>query len=257
MLLQDPQAEVAKVMSFLNDVFAKHGKQQALVAVSGGIDSSLTLTLLAQSLPNNGVFPVMLPYGQQDTTDAQAICEFNNIPQKNIHSINIQPMVDAIAEQLNIGDDHIRKGNVMARVRMITLYDLAKQLDALVCGTENRSEMYLGYFTRFGDEASDIEPIHHLYKTQIRQLAQHLQLPSAIQTKTPSAGLWEGQTDEQEYGFSYEQADLVLEQYFDFHKRESEMSIEGVDAQTIAKVIQFVEKNWFKHLVPYTLEARD
>lgn len=257
MLLSDPQAEVAKIISFFNDVFVKNGKQKAIIAVSGGIDSSLTLSLLAQALPNKGIFPIFLPYGDQDMSDAKAICEFADIPAENLQSIDIKPMADKIIEDLKISDDNKRKGNVMARVRMIVLYDLAKSMDALVCGTENRTEKYLGYYTRYGDEASDMEPIQHLYKTQIRQLAQHFQLPSSIQTKAPSAGLWAGQTDEQEFGFTYEQADLVLEQYFDLHKRESEMDIPGVDKATIDKVIDYVEANWFKHLVPYKIEVRD
>ncbi len=255
MNIQDPQGEVAKIVSFFNDVFVKNGKQQAVIAVSGGIDSSLALTFLAQSLPNKGVFPVFLPYGEQDMKDAEEICTFNDIPKENLKKIDIKPMVDSIVKELKIPEsDKKRRGNVMARVRMIAVYDLAKSLDALVCGTENRTEKYLGYYTRFGDEASDIEPIQHLYKTQVRQLAQHFQLPSSIQTKVPTAGLWEGQTDEAEYGFTYEQADLVLEQYFDLHKRESEMDIPGVDKATIDKVIDYVEKNWFKHLVPYKLD---
>src|SRR5258708_26883046 len=100
-------------------------------------------------------------------------------------------------------------------MRMIILYDLAKKYKALVCGTENKSENLLGYFTRFGDQASDIEPIEHLYKTQVYQLAKYLNLPDAIITQQPSAGLWQGQTDEGQFGFTYEEADQVLFLHFE------------------------------------------
>src|SRR6185437_16551779 len=107
-------------------------------------------------------------------------------------------------------ENKIRIGNIAARMRMIILFDLAKKHKALVCGTENKSENLLGYFTRFGDQASDIEPIEHLYKTQIIQLAKHLGLPEDVITQAPSAGLWKGQTDEGQFGFTYEEADIVL-----------------------------------------------
>jgi NAD+ synthase len=140
-------------------------------------------------------------------------------------------------------------------------------LDALVCGTENKSEMYLGYFTRFGDEASDIEPIQHLFKTEIRQLAKHLGIPESIQTKAPSAGLWEGQTDETEMGFTYHDADLILtyiEQIdqisslydvrtsnLEFRKKVSDEL--GIELSLLERILDQVKKNHFKHVVPYTL----
>ena len=139
----------------------------------------------------------------------------------------------------------------MARTRMMIIYDLAKKNDALVCGTENKSEKYLGYFTRFGDEASDIEPIVHLYKTQVRQLSEFLDLPTQIQTKQPTADLWEGQTDEQELGFSYEIADRVLMQLIDEGKPGAK--IEGMDPELVAKVIQRVGQMKFKQQVPYQI----
>jgi NAD+ synthase len=103
----------------------------------------------------------------------------------------------------------------MARIRMIILFDLAKKNHALVCGTENRSENLLGYFTRFGDQASDLEPIGHLYKTQVYELAEYLKVPKDIIEQKPTAGLWKNQTDEKEFGFSYKEADPVLHHYFD------------------------------------------
>jgi NAD+ synthase len=139
----------------------------------------------------------------------------------------------------------------MARVRMILLYDLAKKHNALVCGTENKSEYLLGYFTRFGDAASDFEPIQHLYKTQVYQLASSLGVPKNIIKKTPTAGLWHGQTDEGEFGFSYKEADEVLFYYYDKKLKLEEIKNKGF--KNAEKIIKFSLKNSYKHHAPYTL----
>jgi len=136
---------------------------------------------------------------------------------------------------------------------MILLYDLAKKLQALVLGTENKSEYLLGYFTRFGDEASDIEPVRHLYKTQVRQLALYLGIPRKIINKAPTAGFWLGQTDEKELGFTYEEADKILYLYFDLKKRKEEIEKIGFKKETIKKVISRVKANDFKHKLPYVV----
>jgi NAD+ synthase len=139
----------------------------------------------------------------------------------------------------------------MARSRMIILFDLAKKNHALVCGTENKSENLLGYFTRFGDAASDIEPISHLFKTQVRELAEFLELPQEIINQPPSAGLWGGQTDEKQFGFSYEEADQVL--YLYFEKKYSFDKIKSLGFKYVEKIIDLVNANSFKHQVPYVL----
>lgn len=161
-------------------------------------------------------------------------------------------MVDIISKTLGVsGKDNVRKGNIMARVRMIALFDLARKLNALVCGTENRSEHHLGYFTRFGDEASDFEPLQHLYKTQVYELAKYLKVPQFVIEKTPSANLWQNQTDENELGFSYKEADCVLYLYFD-----TKISVKDIKAQgfeNAEKIIEFAQKNAYKHHVPYKI----
>jgi NAD+ synthase len=158
--------------------------------------------------------------------------------------------------------DSLRKGNAMARARMMVVYDVAKELNALVCGTENKSEKYLAYFTRFGDEASDVEPIQHLYKTQVRQLAAFLRLPEQFITKAPSAGLWDGQTDEAELGFSYDQADQVIEGFLQEIKQvENITQLAAVtisqktelDLPIVEAVLKRIKNNHFKHEVPYTI----
>ena len=241
---------------FLQDTFVKTNKKNAVIAVSGGIDSALSLSLLAQALPKNQIWPILLPYGRQDMSDAETILDFWQIPIENRKILNISSMVDAICKSLLIDDaDKLRKGNAMARVRMIAIFDYAKSKDALVVGTENKSEHYLGYFTRFGDEASDIEPLVTLYKTQVRQMARELNLPEIFLQKKPSADLWLDQSDEQELGFSYELADQVLTYLID--QKVSSADIPALFTQEkkieVEKVLARIQAMAFKREVPYSL----
>lgn len=260
-------------VQFLRNIYKQHHKKVGLIAVSGGIDSAVSLSLLTQALGPKHVHAVLLPYEYQDMCDAQEIVQWNKLPAANIHQVNIQPIVAGVSQALTQAQekalDEFRKGNSMARARMIVVYDLAKQLDALVCGTENKSEKYLGYFTRFGDEASDIEPLQDLYKTQVRELAVALEIPEVFLKKAPSAGLWQAQTDEQELGFSYQVADQVLEALIDTQSgilylkliegdklsavaTELATALPEIPKQTITKVLKRVQSQQFKHEVPYT-----
>lgn len=260
----DHDSSVTPIIDFLRTTFDQTGKKNAVIAVSGGIDSAVSLTLLVRALGSDRVFTLLLPYGDQDMTDARSMLEFCQIAKTNRKEINIQPVIDQFASLLVMSgagkaqydsDQQKRVGNIMARVRMIMVYDLAAKLDALVCGTENKSEKYLGYFTRFGDQASDLEPIEHLYKTQVRQLAEYLHLPAVLQAKPPSAGLWPDQTDEAELGFSYAQADLVLEKLIDEKIPAEKILLEGVAPDAVRKITSRVKSQAFKQKVPYKPQA--
>jgi NAD+ synthase len=130
------------------------------------------------------------------------------------------------------------------------LFDYAKTLNALVLGTENKSEHYLGYYTRFGDEASDIEPLRNLYKTEIYRLAEHLAIPEGIREAVPTAGLWAGQTDEGQFGFAYKAADEILYGLHEAQLSPQELVERGLDKQTIDAVQTWVERMAFKHNLP-------
>ncbi|MBU1034104.1 NAD+ synthase [Patescibacteria group bacterium] len=248
--------QISLIVKFLQDTFAQANKKAAVIAVSGGIDSALSLSLLVKALTKEEICPILLPYNRQDMTDAETILDFWQIPFENRKVLNIASMVDAACKSLQIDeDDKLRKGNVMARMRMVAIFDYAKSKNALVVGTENKSEHYLGYFTRFGDQASDIEPLLGLYKTQVRQFAEELKLPAVFLEKAPSAGLWQGQSDEAEFGFTYELADQVLYYLIDQQEAESEIpALFAKDQQDLVKkVLERVKKTAFKHQVPYSL----
>ncbi|HPS40395.1 MAG TPA: NAD(+) synthase [Candidatus Woesebacteria bacterium] len=252
-------AQISAIVLFLQETFSNTSKHAGVIAVSGGIDSALSLSLLALALPKEQIWPILLPYERQDITDALTILDFWQIPPQNRKILNITSMVDAAITSLQIGTtDNLRKGNLMARTRMIATFDFAKLKNALVVGTENKTEHYLGYFTRFGDEASDVEPLLTLYKTQVRQLAQELNLPEVFLQKAPSAGLWPGQSDEVELGFSYELADQVLSYLIDKNKSETEIKALFALATpekklAVAQILNHIKQVSFKQQVPYHL----
>lgn len=286
----DSQNQTKKIKKFIKTTLKKAGKENAVIAISGGIDSSTTLLLAAKALNPKNIYPVFLPSKTSDPQDfkhAKKLTSQAKIPDKNIREIHIgsivqktwriikhhtppQPQAEKATKnrktinQQTAMINRLRLANITARSRMTVIYDQAKLLDALVIGTENRSEHLLGYYTRFGDEASDLEPIKHLYKTQVKALAKYLDLPREILNKKPSAGLWPGQTDEEELGFSYDVADPALYLYYEQDMSSEEIS-KILDKNTqkkgkfsrdsVDKVINWAEKNQFKHQVPYSLKS--
>jgi NAD+ synthase len=158
-------------------------------------------------------------------------------------------MVDPLIEH-NPEMSNTRKGNIMARTRMIVLYDQSEAFKGLAIGTSNKTEILLGYTTMWGDMASAINPIGDLYKTQIRQLARAIDIPAPIIDKPPSADLWIGQTDEAELGFTYEQVDKLLYLLVDHRFSAQECVEEGFDEKFVNAVINRVRRNQFKRMMP-------
>jgi NAD+ synthase len=270
------------IISFIHDIFDKTGKKTAVIALSGGIDSATSLMLTIKAIGPENVHAYHLPSkssNPQSLIDARAAA--TGLPEHNFHIIPIKSIIqkswrviqnnnkggdqdfwsadirsDASTKKLidTRGKNRMRLANIAARTRMMIIFDQAKKLDALVIGTENYSEHLLGYFTRFGDEASDIEPIGHLFKTEVISLAKSLEVPQTIINKPPSADLWSGQTDAQELGFTYDQADPIL-QLIDQHKTKEEIIAAGYDTALTAAVISQVKNTSFKHNVPYYFAA--
>ncbi len=242
----NPAEEEKKIVAFLKKTFTEQKIEKVVIGISGGVDSATSLYLVSKVIAPENIIAIHLPYFNEIDPDVKVIEESLGI---RTTKISINNFVDDMFSRLEIPkEDLVRRGNIMARVRMITLFDFAKKNNALVIGTENRSEYQLGYFTRFGDEASDVEPLQHLYKTQVYELARYLGLPKSIIDKPPSANLWNDQTDEGEFGFTYAEADPVLYLYFD--KKNPVWTIESMH-QGARKIIKFAEKSKFKHEVPY------
>jgi len=252
----NPKKEVDKICRFILTTFQKQHISKVVIGLSGGIDSAVILSLLAKSLPLKNIYPIHLPYFKTKTTVINSLVKSLKIPTANFVTISIKKPVNNIKSSLNVqllnsDNNKTRLGNIMARVRMIVLFDQAKNLNALVCGTENKSEHLLGYFTRFGDGASDIEPIQFLYKTQIYQLAKYLKLPQEIINQSPTAELWKEQTDEGQFGFTYQEADQVLSLFYDQNKSLDKIIKSGyINAK---KIIKMVKNNQFKHQTPYKI----
>jgi NAD+ synthase len=242
----------------LRGVFAEARHTRAVIGLSGGIDSAVSLGLAARALGPENLVAVRLPSRHTEQVhldDAALTAQAVSLPAENLLTISIEPMLDGImALRPGVHDAALRFGNASARTRMILIYDLAQELHALVLGTENRSEYFLGYFTRFGDAASDVEPIADLYKTEVRNAARQLGMPEGVITKHPTAGLWGGQTDEQELGFTYRDADLVLACTQDLGMDVAATAERtGIAPDVVERVLARVAAVAWKHHVPHVL----
>ena len=250
----DPIKTTQQIVGFIKRTLPKTGFNSLVVGLSGGIDSAVSCTLAVRALSAGNVYPCLFPYGtlnKEGLDDAQSVIDTLAIPRENVMIIDIKQFVDPFTDT-DSTMDNLRRGNVMVRMRMLLLFDQAKKRNALVLGTENKTERLLGYYTRFGDEASDIEPIIHLYKTQVSQLAKHLKLPEKIIAKSPTAGMWHGQTDEGEFGFTYQEADKILHLFVDKKKFTEDIARIGFPKATIDKVLERMRVNQFKYNLPYT-----
>lgn len=196
---------------FIAATAERTGTAGAVVGISGGIDSAVVVKLCADALGPDRVRAVFMPTDvtpEEDYRQTRMMCEEWGV---DYEVVNIQPAVDAFRTMIHQeGDNPLQMGNVMARCRMIVLYDRARRSGSLVYGTTNRSEYLMGYMTKFGDGAEDVTPMFDLYKTQVWEIAEIIGVPKEIIDKVPTAGLWKGQTDEDEMGVTYHSLDLAL-----------------------------------------------
>jgi NAD+ synthase len=237
------------LVQFLRDETNNAGFHRGVIGLSGGVDSAVSTALTAEALGKDETIAVLMPYR---TSNPKSVEDAKNVViQLGIRSevVDISEMVDAYCAVHQI-TDRVRRGNVMARMRMIVLYDFSAREQALVIGTSNKTEIMVGYGTLFGDTASAINPIGDLYKSQIWQLARHLALPSNIVDKVPSADLWEGQSDEAELGCTYPQLDALLYHLVDERRNDDELKALGYDPAFVDRVKSLIRRNQFKRRLP-------
>ncbi len=234
---------------FIRDSITKAGMSRAVIGLSGGIDSAVSAYLSARALGAENVLALRMPYETSSANslqDAETVIEDLDLPNL---TMPITDMVDPLFERFP-EMSKLRRGNIMARMRMITLYDQSMAWGGLVMGTSNKTEFLLGYSTIYGDSGVALHPIADLYKFQVRQMARHLGVPSAIIDKPPSADLWVGQTDEDELGFSYDDADQVLLLLVDERYTVDEVAAEGFDREFVVQIWERVKANHYKRTMP-------
>ncbi len=245
----DPGEAARRCGEFIREVLSEAGKSRLVIGLSGGIDSAVSAGLAVRAIGAENVHGLLLPYATSaasSAADAAAVAANLGIETE---TIPITPMADAFLADIP-ADGKVRRGNVMARCRMIVLYDRSAALDALVLGTGNRTEALLGYTTLYGDNACALNPLGQLYKTEIRLLAAWLGLPQVVLDKAPSADLWEGQADEDELGFTYAEADDLLHQMIDRGRLPHELEAMGFDGELVRRVAERVQAMRFKRLLP-------
>lgn len=234
---------------FIESEIHRVGYSRAVVALSGGIDSALSCYLAAEALGPQNVLAIRMPYktsSQSSLDDAQLVIEALGVQSV---TIPITPMVDPYLERFT-EISRVRSGNVMARTRMIILYDHSESFGGLAIGTGNKTEILLGYTTLYGDSACALNPIGDLYKTQVRQLSQALGIPQSILDKAPSADLWVNQTDEDELGFTYAQVDQLLSLLVDQRYSPEDCIAAGFEAGFVRRVVERIRRNHFKRILP-------
>jgi len=246
--------EVAEaVRGFVRSMVRSARKQGVVVGLSGGVDSSVTAKLCVEALGRGGVRALIMPDAEvtprRDVEDALRLAEDLGVEH---FVVDIGGAVKKIVEGHPYRSRDVRaEGNVRARVRMIMLYYAANVLDMLVAGTGDRSELLLGYFTKYGDGGVDILPIGGLYKTQVSALGRHLGLPSSIVEKPSSPQLWRGQTAEGELGISYEVIDPILHGLYDLGLSVGEVASQvGVDVGVVERLKSMVEASQHKRSLP-------
>jgi NAD+ synthase len=234
---------------FIQDEVRKAGFSRVVIGLSGGIDSALSCFLAAEALGPQNVLGIRMPYktsSPESLEDAEHVIQATEVQSI---TVPITDMVDAFIgkfPEMNV----VRSGNIMARCRMIILYDQSAAFSGLVIGTGNKTESLLGYTTLYGDSACAFNPIGDLYKAQVRQLASAMGVPESVIIKPPSADLWVGQTDEEELGYTYAEVDALLNLLIDEEKTPEDCITAGFEEAFVSTVVKRIERNRFKSQLP-------
>jgi NAD+ synthase len=234
---------------FLQNQLAAASRTTLVLGLSGGIDSAVAAGLAVKALGPDKVLGVRMPYATSSAASLEDAAAVADALGMQYETVEITPMADPFLASIP-ETDLVRRGNIMARCRMIVLYDISARDGSLVLGTGNRTEALLGYTTLFGDSACAMNPIGRLYKTEVRALSVFLELPDAVLTKAPSADLWSGQSDEDELGFTYAEADQLLHAMVDLNRDDATLTAEGFDADLVTRVRSRMNAMAFKRQLP-------
>jgi NAD+ synthase len=246
-----------RITEFIGSVVADAGADGATLGLSGGIDSTLTAHLAVEALGTDGLHGLVLPSAANDPdtmSDAERVAEELGIESD---VIEIEPIAQAVFDAYPAAaDDRTAAGNVYVRSRAVLNYFVANHEDRVVLGTGNRTEALTGYYTKYGDQAVDCNPIGNLYKIQVRQLAAHVGVPREYVMRTPTAGMWEGQTDEGELGIDYDTVDAILAVHVDGPlSRAATVRELGVTREQVDAVVDLHEASAHKRAMPPAPEA--
>jgi NAD+ synthase len=242
-----------EIVSFVRETVAAAGADGAVLGLSGGIDSTLTAHLAVEALGADGLHGLVMPSGENDPenmSDAERVAERLEI---EYDVVEVGEIADRVVDAYPDGaEDRTAAGNVRVRLRGVLNYFVANAENAVVLGTGNRSEALTGYFTKYGDQAVDCNPIGNLYKQQVRQLAAHVGVSEDLVMKTPTAGMWVGQTDETEMGVSYDVLDAVLALHVrgDLSTAATARALSGVDRDHVERVRELHERSRHKRSMP-------
>jgi NAD+ synthase len=246
----DTNAARRIIGEFIRAQLSQAGFGKVLLGLSGGIDSALVAYLAAEAIGPQNVLAVLMPYrtsSPESRGDAEAIVDDLGLTHE---LVDISAIVDGYFDETRPDATPLRRGNFMARARMMVLYDHSVTWGGLVIGTGNKTETLIGYSTLWGDSASAFNPIGDLYKSQVRQLSVAIGVPQAVITKAPSADLWPGQTDEDEVGFSYAEVDRILYRLVDRRLSLDEVVEDGFERQLVERIDRMVASSEFKRQVP-------
>jgi len=254
----DYEAVAEALSEFTREVVASAGARGVVVGVSGGVDSATTLALMVRALGADKVFALVMPDSAvtppEDVKDALSVIDKFGVEYK---SIDIKPIVDAYLTASGENPDKRSLGNLRARIRMSLLYLYANMEGRLVAGTGDRSEILIGYFTKYGDGGVDFLPIGCLYKTQVRMLAKHLGVPPRIAEKPSSPRLWPGQLAEAELGIPYEEIDLILYGLFDLGLSPDDVvEATGLEPWKVQRVLELHRSGEHKRRPPPSPDPR-
>lgn len=230
-----------KIIDFIK---TEIGKKPAIIGLSGGLDSSTLAFLTVEALGKDKIFGFTLPSStntEKENIQAKQVAELLNIKYQ---TINIDNIVKAFQKQADFFENKKNIGNLKARIRMSILYGQANEAGGVVLGTGNKTELSVGYFTKYGDGGVDLLPLGDLYKTEVRELAKYMGIPKEIIDQPPTAGLWEDQTDEGELGITYENLDKILKAI------EGDKNLSGFDQSEIEIVQDYISKSEHKRIVP-------